>query len=103
MRTISHALTTETDVTETHSPQVGIFWMISVTDGARLLASSCTLNKIIRHIQAKVRIERGYTVIQSHRPAQTDANRELLLDWLRQRARKVCGEDREMRLTLFSA
>lgn len=44
--------------------------------------------KIVRHIQAKVRIERGYIIIQSHRPSETDASRELLSDWLRQRARE---------------
>ena len=44
MKELSHATTTETDVAENDSPEVGIFWMISVTDGARLLASSCTLN-----------------------------------------------------------
>jgi hypothetical protein len=37
--------TTETDVTENGPPQVGIFWMIAVTDGARLLASSCAMNQ----------------------------------------------------------
>jgi hypothetical protein len=45
MKQISHATTTETGVAENNSPQVGIFWMISVTAGARLLASSCTLDK----------------------------------------------------------
>ena len=36
---------TEMDVTENNSPQVGIFWVIAVTDGARLLAASCALNE----------------------------------------------------------
>lgn len=32
-------------MTEHNSPLIGIFWMISTADGARLLAASCSLDK----------------------------------------------------------
>ena len=44
--------------------------------------------KIIQHIQAKVRLERGFIVIQTHRPSAVEATRELLVAWYRDRARE---------------
>lgn len=44
--------------------------------------------KIIQHIQAKVRLERGFLVIQTHRPSEAATTRELLGAWYRERARE---------------
>jgi predicted metal-dependent hydrolase len=44
--------------------------------------------KIVQHIQAKVRLERGFINVQTHRPSEVDATRELLVAWYRERARE---------------
>lgn len=42
--------------------------------------------KVVPHIQQGVKLIRGYIVVQSHRPNQTDVIRDLVQAWYRERA-----------------
>jgi predicted metal-dependent hydrolase len=43
--------------------------------------------RVLQHIQAKVKLERGFLVVQAHRPSETDVIRDLVSAWYRDRAR----------------
>lgn len=42
--------------------------------------------KIVPHVQATVKLVRGFIVVQTHRPERTEFIRELVEGWYRQRA-----------------
>ena len=42
--------------------------------------------KVVPHIQATVKLVRGFIVVQTHRPERTEVTRELVEAWYRQRA-----------------
>ncbi len=42
--------------------------------------------KIVPHVQATVKLVRGFIVVQTHRPERTEVTRELVEGWYRERA-----------------
>ncbi len=58
--------------------------------------------KVAPHVQAGVKLTRGFIVVQSHRPQRTEVTRELVDAWYRERARAKFEERLEVSLARFS-
>jgi hypothetical protein len=59
--------------------------------------------KIVPHVQATVKLVRGFIMVQTHRPEQTEVTRELVEGWYRQRAHVKFVERLEVNLLRFPA
>lgn len=59
--------------------------------------------KIVPHVQAAVKLTRGFIVVQTHRPERADLTRELVEQWYRERAHAKFGERLELNLLRFPA
>lgn len=59
--------------------------------------------KILPHVQATVKLVRGFIVVQTHRPERTEVTRELVEGWYRQRAHSKFAERLEVNLLRFPA
>jgi predicted metal-dependent hydrolase len=59
--------------------------------------------KIVPHVQATVKLVRGFIVVQTHRPERTEVTRELVEGWYRQRAHSKFTERLEVNLLRFPA
>ena len=59
--------------------------------------------KVVPHIQAAVKVARGFIVVQTHRPHNTEVTRELVDRWYRERARVKFAERLEVNLLRFRA
>ncbi|VDC21764.1 M48 family metallopeptidase [Pseudogemmobacter humi] len=59
--------------------------------------------KIVPHVQAVVKLTRGFIVVQTHRPERADLTRELVEQWYRERAHAKFGERLELNLLRFPA
>lgn len=59
--------------------------------------------KILPHVQATVKLVRGFIVVQTHRPERTEFTRELVEGWYRQRAHSKFAERLEVNLLRFPA
>lgn len=57
--------------------------------------------KVIPHVQATVKLVRGFIVVQTHRPDRTDVTRELVDYWYRERADAKFAERLEINLQRF--
>lgn len=57
--------------------------------------------KVVPHVQAGVKLLRGFIVVQTHRPEQTEVTRELVDAWYRQRAQAKFAERLEINLLRF--
>lgn len=57
--------------------------------------------KVVPHIQAKVKLIRGFIVVQTHRPERSEVTRELVEAWYRQRAHAKFAERLEVNLLRF--
>jgi predicted metal-dependent hydrolase len=58
--------------------------------------------KVVPHIQATVKLHRGYLVVQTHRPQNCDATQDLVERWYRERATVKFAERLELNLQRFS-
>jgi predicted metal-dependent hydrolase len=58
--------------------------------------------KVEPHIQAGVKLVRGFIIVQSHRPRRPDATRLLVETWYRQRAAVKFAERLELSLARFA-
>ena len=58
--------------------------------------------KVVRHVQAGVKLRGGYLVVQTHRPLATEATRELVEHWYRERAKVRFAERLEVNLRRFA-
>ena len=54
--------------------------------------------KIVPHVQATVKLVRGFIVVQTHRPERTEVTRELVEGWYRERAYVKFVERLEVRV-----
>lgn len=59
--------------------------------------------KVVPHVQATVKLVRGFIVVQTHRPERTEVTRELVEAWYRQRAHTKFAERLELNLLRFPA
>src|SRR5690606_35319791 len=59
--------------------------------------------KIVPHVQAGVKLLRGFIVVQTHRPEREEVTRELVDSWSQQRAHAKFAERLEVNLLLFQA
>jgi predicted metal-dependent hydrolase len=59
--------------------------------------------KVVPHVQAGVKLVRGFIVVQTHRPERAEATRELVEAWYRQRAHEKFAERVEVNLLRFPA
>jgi predicted metal-dependent hydrolase len=59
--------------------------------------------KVVPHVQANVKLIRGFIVVQTHRPERTEVTRELVDAWYRQRAQTKFAERLELNLLRFPA
>lgn len=59
--------------------------------------------KVVPHVQATVKLLRGFIVVQTHRPARVEVTRELVEAWYRQRAHAKFAERLEINLLRFPA
>ena len=57
--------------------------------------------KVVPHIQAAVKLVRGFIVVQTHHPRSADVTREMVDGWYRERARIKFAERLEQSLTGF--
>jgi predicted metal-dependent hydrolase len=57
--------------------------------------------KVVPHVQAAVKLVRGFIVVQTHRPERTEVTRELVDAWYRQRAHAKFTERLEVNLLRF--
>ena len=57
--------------------------------------------KVVRHVQAGVKLTRGFIVVQSREPQRTERTRQLVEDWYRIRAQAKLAERLEASLTRF--
>lgn len=57
--------------------------------------------KVMPHVQATVKLVRGFIVVQTHRPERTEVTRELVEAWYRQRAHAKFAERLEANLLRF--
>lgn len=57
--------------------------------------------KVVPHVQATVKLLRGFIVVQTHRPERTEVTRELVEDWYRQRAHDKFAERLEVNRRRF--
>ena len=57
--------------------------------------------KIVPHVQATVKLARGYIVVQTHRPERTEVTRDLVEQWYRERAHLKFGERLDVNLQRF--
>lgn len=57
--------------------------------------------KVVRHLQAGVKLTRGFIVVQSHRPDRVEVTRELVEGWYRERAHQKFAERLELNLERF--
>lgn len=57
--------------------------------------------KIVPHVQATVKLVRGFIVVQTHRPERDEVTRELVEAWYRQRAHAKFVERLEVNLLRF--
>jgi predicted metal-dependent hydrolase len=57
--------------------------------------------KIVPHVQATVKLVRGFIVVQTHRPERTEVTRELVETWYRERAHMKFAERLEVNLLRF--
>ena len=57
--------------------------------------------KVVPHVQAGVKLTRGFIVVQTHRPSSTEATRELVVAWYRERAHVKFAERTELNLERF--
>lgn len=57
--------------------------------------------KVVPHVQATVKLARGFIVVQTHRPDRADATRELVEQWYRARAHAKFAERLEVNLLRF--
>ena len=58
--------------------------------------------KVERHIQEGVKLNRGFIVVQSHRPKQPERTRQLVEQWYRDRGHLKFAERLEISLERFS-
>lgn len=59
--------------------------------------------KVVPHIQAAVKLARGFIVVQTHRPDRAEVTRELVEAWYRDRAQAKFAERLEVNLLRFPA
>lgn len=59
--------------------------------------------KVVPHVQAMVKLARGFIVVQTHRPERTEITRELVEGWYRQRAHEKFSQRLEFNLLRFPA
>ena len=57
--------------------------------------------KVVPHVQATVKLTRGFIVVQTHRPERTELTHELVEAWYRQRAHAKFAECLEINLLRF--
>lgn len=57
--------------------------------------------KVVPHVQAGVKLTRGFILVQSHRPGRADVTRDLVDTWYRDRARIKFAERINVNLTRF--
>ena len=57
--------------------------------------------KVVPHVQAGVKLTRGFIVVQTHRPSSTEVTRELVVAWYRERAHVKFAERTELNLERF--
>lgn len=57
--------------------------------------------KVVPHIQAGVKLLRGFIVVQTHRPERAEITRQLVEAWYRQRAHSKFAERLEINLLRF--
>ena len=57
--------------------------------------------KIVPHVQATVKLARGYIVVQTHRPERTEVTRDLVEQWYRERAHLKFAERLDVNLRRF--
>lgn len=57
--------------------------------------------KVVPHVQATVKLVRGFIVVQTHRPERSEVTRELVEAWYRQRAHAKFAERLEFNLLRF--
>ena len=57
--------------------------------------------KVVPHVQAGVKLTRGFILVQSHRPGRADVTRDLVDAWYRDRARIKFAERIDANLTRF--
>lgn len=57
--------------------------------------------KIVPHVQATVKLVRGYIVVQTHRPERTEVTRDLVEQWYRERAHLKFAERLDVNLRRF--
>ncbi|MBL4918999.1 M48 family metallopeptidase [Szabonella alba] len=57
--------------------------------------------KVVPHVQAGVKLTRGFIVVQTHRPNSSEVTRELVDPWYRERAHVKFAERTEHNLTIF--
>lgn len=58
---------------------------------------------MVPHVQAVVKLVRGFIVVQTHRPERPEVTRELVEAWYRQRAQNKFAERLEVNLLRFPA
>lgn len=59
--------------------------------------------KVVPHVQAVVKLARGFIVVQTHRPERPEVTRELVEAWYRQKAQNKFAERLELNLLRFPA
>ncbi|NJO32013.1 MAG: M48 family metallopeptidase [Rhodospirillales bacterium] len=57
--------------------------------------------KVVPHVQAVVKLVRGFIVVQTHKPERTEVTRELVDAWYRKRAHTKFAERLEVNLLRF--
>ncbi len=57
--------------------------------------------KVVLHVQARVKLVRGFIVVQTHKPERAEVTRELVDAWYRQRAHAKFAERLEINLLRF--
>jgi len=57
--------------------------------------------KVVPHVQAAVKLVRGFIVVQTHKPDRAEVTRELVEAWYRQRAQVKFAERLEINLLRF--
>lgn len=57
--------------------------------------------KVVPHIQADVKLTRGFILVQSHKPKRPDVTRELVEDWYKDRAHLKFRDRLEINLNRF--
>ena len=57
--------------------------------------------KVVPHVQATVKLARGYIVVQTHRPERTEVTRDLVEQWYRERAHTKFAERLDVNLRRF--